>query len=71
MAKQRMPRRITIGGELYVMSVALLHTKDEHGRPALAKFIAEDHTVNLAGGEEFMIVYAPAHMLAKQPRTKD
>jgi len=48
--------------EVYVLGVMLIHTKDSKGRPGICKYIPSDHRVELAGGEEFMIVFIPEKM---------
>lgn len=68
MANRKQPRRILIGDKYFEMVAFLIHTKDEHGRPALCKVIPDDHVVNLAGGEEFMVGYVTTGMMTKRQK---
>ena len=63
--KPAKPATLSLNGEAYIPLVLLVHTKDEDGCPALMKAIRDDHSIELAGGEEFMIVYAPKAMVQK------
>ena len=65
--KPAKPGRLILGDESYVPIVLLIHTKNPDGSPGLMKHIAEDATIELAGGEEFMIAYAPEKMI-RRPR---
>jgi hypothetical protein len=47
----------------YVVAVALIHTKDEKGRPKLVTLGYDDTTYQLAGGEEFMTTLIPKVMI--------
>lgn len=64
MSKKRppkMPRVIITPRGRYVAQVFLINTK-EKGVPRLCTMIPDDHEINLAGGEEFLIAYVPEHM---------
>lgn len=61
--KPSKPAVLNLMGEVYVPLVLLIHTKNPDGSPALMKAIQKDHTIELAGGEEFMVVYAPKKMV--------
>jgi hypothetical protein len=62
-ARPSKPARLSLGGESYVPIVLLIHTKNPDGSPALMTSIPDDHKIDLAGGEEFMIAYAPRSMV--------
>lgn len=62
-SKPKMPAVLSLNGEPYVPVVLLIHTKFPDGTPALMKRIRDDDKIELAGGEEFMIGYAPKHMV--------
>jgi hypothetical protein len=63
MAKPNKPRVLNVCGEAYVPIMLLIHTKNPDGSPALMKHITDDQTIDLVGGEEFMIAYAPKSMI--------
>lgn len=54
-----MPRTKWIGDREYKATPALVNTKFPDGSPRLITLLNEDSVVSLAGGEEFVIVYAP------------
>lgn len=62
-ARPDKPLRLSIGGECYVPVVLLIHTKHPDGSPALMTSIPEDRKIDLAGGEEFMVAFAPRSMV--------
>lgn len=62
-SKPSKPKVLNLNGEAYVPVVLLIHTKHPDGSPALMKSIRDDDTIELAGGEEFMIAYAPRSMV--------
>ena len=50
----------------YVRGVCLINTKHaEDGTPALCTFLRADQTINLAGGEEFMVCWVPREMVKR------
>ena len=51
------PRTKTVRGQIYNASVFQILTKDALGRPKDTRMIHEEETVNLEGGEEFMVGY--------------
>ncbi len=59
------PGRISLGGETYYATVFLILAKNPDGSPSLCRLIPDDHQVELAGGEEFLICYVSATMLRK------
>lgn len=66
MAKHRKsPPQIRVAEETYKATVLLIHSKVE-GVPKLLSLLRDDQTIDLAGGEEFLIAYVPAHMLEKK-----
>lgn len=65
MAKKLPKPRVVIDNEVYVPIVLLIHTKNPDGSPGLMKHIGWDDTIELAGGEEFLVAYAPRKMIAK------
>ena len=66
MSKQKKPNGISVAGEEYRATVFLINTKDAHGRPKLCTALHDDQSIDLAGGEEFLIAYVSAKMLAKK-----
>lgn len=65
MAKVRKkPGKLVINGEPYPAVVALVLGRDELGRPRDCRFVYEEQTVNLVGGEEFLIVFAHGRSIA-------
>lgn len=62
-AKPTKPRTLVLGDEPYVPIVLLIHTKNPDGSPGLMKHITDEQTIDLAGGEEFMVAYAPKAMI--------
>jgi len=53
------PRWIQTGGEKFISTVLQVIEKDELGRPKTFRLLRDDETVNLEGGEQFFVVYAP------------
>jgi hypothetical protein len=51
--------------EIYVPQVCLINTKHPNGTPALVTMMEPSASINLAGGEEFIIVLAPKHMVRR------
>ncbi len=66
MSKPSRPALVNVAGTTYVPIVLLIHTKHQDGSPALMKHIQDDATIDLQGGEEFMIVYAPKAMIKQE-----
>ncbi len=64
--KPSKPALLNLGGEAYVPVVLLIHTKFPDGTPALMKRIRDGDSIDLAGGEEFMIGYAPKSMVRRE-----
>lgn len=57
--------KLLANGETYKATVFLINTRDKDTNvPRLCTLIQDDHTIELSGGEEFMIVYVPVKMLA-------
>ena len=52
---RNLPRTKTVRGEVYVACVFQILAKDDLGRPKDTKMIHAEETVNIAGGEEFMV----------------
>jgi len=44
----------------------LIKNRDENGRPKDLHFIADDKTITLEGGEEFVIGYFPEDVISKK-----
>ena len=66
MAKRpKHPPQIRVLDETYKATVFLIHSKVD-GVPKLLSLLRDDQTIDLAGGEEFLIAYVPAHMLEKK-----
>lgn len=58
------PSRIRINGDVYKAVVLLVNTRDmETGAPRLCTLIPDNHHVDLEGGEEMFICYAPEEEL--------
>ncbi len=57
-------KRIAIDAIPYRLVIGLIHTRSPDGSPALVKIIRDQDVVNLAGGEEFMTIYVPAHLVS-------
>lgn len=67
MPKDNKPKEIFIpSAGKYRAAVLLVNTKDEHGRPKLCTFLHEEQSIHLAGGEEFVIVYAGKSVYEKK-----
>lgn len=54
-----MPDKIKIEDRVYQAVVFMVHTRTPNGTPQLVKLIHDTQTVELAGGEEFVIGYMP------------
>jgi len=52
---RNLPRTKTVRGEVYVAAVFQILSKDAFGRPKDTKMIHDEETVNIEGGEEFMV----------------
>ena len=67
MAKKRskLPDKIMVGLETYIVGVAMIQTRDKHGRPKLVTLIHPEEvvTLNEDGGEEFMTLFAPKRVM--------
>ena len=59
MSKRERPEQIVIDGQSYKVCVGLINTKFPDGSPRNITLIAEDATIELAGGEEFVVGYIP------------
>ena len=59
MAVQKpMPRLVSVDGQIYQLTVLLVHTRHKDGVPALVKVLKEDSPMEMQGEEGFMVVYA-------------
>lgn len=65
MSKKK-PAGISVAGEEFEATVFLIHTKDEHGRPKLCTVLHEEQSIDIAGGEEFLVAYVTRKMLRKR-----
>lgn len=64
--RKRLPDHIDVCGEVYKLTVMLIHAKNPDGSPSLMTRIPDDRKINLAGGEEFMTAYVPRAMVTKR-----
>jgi hypothetical protein len=53
---QGMPNTLQIGEKVFSLKVALIHSK-VNGQPKLVTILEDDKTIDLAGGEEFVMLY--------------
>lgn len=48
-------------GYLFKLAVLLIHHRDQNGRPKLVTILHDDDLIDIAGGEDFQVVYLPQH----------
>ena len=58
------PGRINIHGEPYRAVVLFVTARDQLGRPREAKFMYDEESMNIKGGEEFLVVFAKSDTIA-------
>ena len=69
MGKKRngLPARIHIEGQgTYVPVVMKIQTKDEQGRPEDLTLVPDDRSVEIVGGEEFLIAYVLRKLVKRE-----
>lgn len=65
MAKVKMkPGKLVINGEPYPATVLFITGRDKLGRPKEARFLYDEESMNIQGGEEFLVVYALGRAVA-------
>jgi hypothetical protein len=57
------PAVMNLCGEAYVPILLLIHTKNPDGSPGLMKHVSDESSIDINGGEEFMVAYAPKRMI--------
>lgn len=57
MTRSTKPERIRIAGEWYRATLCQITTSTGGGRPLTLRVLRDDETVELQGGERFLIVY--------------
>ncbi len=66
MAKRKLPATVAICGEKHAATVLQVVESDEDGTPRVLRLLRDDERVNLQGGEQFWVVYAPAAMTKRR-----
>jgi uncharacterized protein YacL (UPF0231 family) len=64
--KKGKPNKLVIDGEEYPAVVVMVTGRDATGRPREGRFLYEEESINLKGGEEFLIVFANGKSIAKR-----
>jgi hypothetical protein len=67
MSKGKQGRLRLSNGAEYKAAVLLVTGRDPNGKPRECRFVHEDESVTLAGGEEFVVVYAPVKVMEAKP----
>lgn len=58
--------KLVINNQQYEAVVLLIRSHDEFGRPREATTLYDEESVNIEGGEEFMIVFAPSSVVQRK-----
>lgn len=65
-SSHKLPARVALpNGDIFVLALFKVQSRDEDGRPEELTFIPGDRFVELVGGEEFVTCYVREGMVQK------